>query len=79
VTQSPDRDKQDAKAILDRVARDQQGVLGSSMARASDHFAAKDAPENDPAEIWGRRIGRALSLVGVIVLAWLLGSQLKLW
>ena len=44
-----------------------------------DHFGAKDAVGagegggTDPIELWGRRIGRALSLVGVVVLAiWLL-------
>jgi hypothetical protein len=33
----------------------------------------------DPAEIWGRRIGRGLGLVAVLVLAWMLGAQLGLW
>ncbi len=56
-----------------------RGVLGSSMARAADHFAGKDAPEGDAVELWGRRIGRSLSLIGVIVLGYLLGVQLKLW
>jgi hypothetical protein len=41
---------------------------GSAMAdaarRAVDHFGAKDAP--DPVELWGRRIGRALSLAACI-------------
>ena len=45
----------------------------------SYHFAARDAGGSDPIELWGRRIGRALSLVGVIVLAWLLGVQLHWW
>jgi hypothetical protein len=69
----------EAKAILDRVNREQEGVLTSSMARASDHFGARDADPDDKIEVWGRRIGRGLSLVGVIVLGWLLGQQLKLW
>jgi hypothetical protein len=75
----PDKSQQEAKAILDRAERDQQGVLASSMARASDHFAAKDAPPDDSAEIWGRRIGRSLSLIGVIWLGYMLGVQLKIW
>jgi len=33
----------------------------------------------DPVEVWGRRIGRGLSLVGVIVLAYWLGLQLGWW
>jgi hypothetical protein len=42
-------------------------------------MVGSDAPEGDRIELWGRRIGRALSLIGVIVLAWWLGHQLKVW
>ncbi len=83
---APDDDRQrESRAILDRAKRDQQGLLNSSMARASDHFAGKDAigqgegGTTDPIELWGRRIGRSLSLVGVVVLGYMLGVQLKLW
>jgi hypothetical protein len=69
----------EAKAALERVKRDNETYLGSSMGRAADHFGAKDAPEGDRIELWGRRIGRSLSLVGVVVLAWWLGHQLKVW
>lgn len=77
----------EAEDALERAARDSE-TLGSSAAaraagRVADHFAGRDAPvENglaDPAEIWGRRIGRALSLVAVVVLAYWLGVQLKIW
>jgi hypothetical protein len=48
--------------------------LGSAFARAArraaNHFTAKDAVgtdgATDPAELWGRRIGRALSLVAFV-------------
>jgi hypothetical protein len=73
-----DRERE-AREALERVERDQQSLLGSSMARASDHFAAKDAPEGDAIELWGRRIGRTLSLIGVIVLSYWLGQQLGFW
>jgi len=43
-------------------------TLARTAQRASDHFAARDAGE-DRIELWGRRIGRGLSLVGLIVLA----------
>ena len=33
----------------------------------------------DPIEVWGRRIGRGLSVVGVVVLTWWLGMQLRWW
>ena len=69
----------EAQAALDRVRRDSESLLGSSMGRAADHFGAKDAPEGDKVELWGRRIGRSLSLLGVVVLAWWLGHQLKVW
>ena len=69
----------EADAALGRVKRDSESLLGSSMGRAADHFAGRDAPEDDRIELWGRRIGRALSLVAFIGLSWWLGHQLKLW
>ena len=69
----------ESKAALDRVKRDSESLLGSSMGRAADHFSGADAPEGHKVELWGRRIGRSLSLLGVIVLAWWLGHQLKIW
>ena len=44
-------------------------ALARSARRAGDHFAAKDAAGEDRIELWGRRIGRGLSLAGVIALA----------
>jgi hypothetical protein len=47
-----------------------------------DHFAGRDAVGEaegggtDPVELWGRRIGRALSVVGFVVLALWLAFQL---
>ena len=69
----------EAKAALERVKRDSETLLGSSMGRAAQHFSGADAPEGDRIELWGRRIGRTLSLLGVIVLGWWLGHQLKFW
>ena len=69
----------ESRAALDRVRRDSETMLGSSMGRAADHFTGADAPEGDRIELWGRRIGRGLSLLGVVVLAWWLGHQLKVW
>ena len=47
--------------------------LGRAAQRATDHFSGKDAiaPDGsfDPAELWGRRIGRTLSFIAVIALA----------
>ena len=83
-----DDEREEANAALERVARDSETLGGSSLGRlgrrAGDHFAGKDAVGDagggtDPVELWGRRIGRALSLIGVVVLAYLLGAQLRLW
>ena len=72
----------EARRALDRVNRDTETFGASSLRRMSDHFAGRDAPgtggETDPIELWGRRIGRALSLVGVVVLSLWLLVQLKL-
>jgi cytochrome c-type biogenesis protein CcmH/NrfG len=48
-------------------------ALARTARRASDHFAARDAtgPDGsvDKIELWGRRIGRGLSLAGLVALA----------
>jgi hypothetical protein len=44
-------------------------ALARTAQRASEHFAAKDAAGEDRVEVWGRRIGRGLSLAGFIALA----------
>jgi len=55
--------------------RDEIGssALTRAARRATDHFAAKDAVERDGStdriELWGRRIGRALSLAAFVALA----------
>jgi hypothetical protein len=82
-----DARQEEARAALERVARDSDTIAGSSLGRAGrrlgDHFSGKDpddaAGRADPIEVWGRRIGRALSLLGVIVLTYLLGVQLRFW
>jgi hypothetical protein len=73
----------EAREALERVRRDTETLGSSALARmgrqAGEHFGAKDAvgagegSGTDPIELWGRRIGRALSLVGVVILTiWLL-------
>lgn len=84
-----DKDRErEAREALERVRRDSEILGSSALGRAGqrlhDHFGAKDAVGadedggTDPIELWGRRIGRALSLVGVLVLALWLAVQLKL-
>ena len=44
--------------------------LGKAAKRAADHFTAAEAKsENDPIELWGRRIGRVLSAIAFVGLA----------
>lgn len=75
--------EREAREALERVQRDSDTAGSSALARmsrqAQAHFRGEDAMgaaeggETDPIELWGRRIGRALSLVGVVVLGlWLL-------
>ncbi len=79
--------RREAEEALRRVARDSETLGSSSLARGArrvgDHFAGRDALGEDgridPVEVWGRRIGRGLSLVGVVVLAIWLGVQLGWW
>jgi hypothetical protein len=60
--------RREALAAL-RELSERESVVSSALARsAGDHFAAKDAGQ-DRIELWGRRIGRGLSLAGFIALA----------
>ena len=82
-----DRERE-AREALERVQRDTETVGSSALARASrraqEHFGGRDAigaaedGSTDPVELWGRRIGRALSLVGVVILALWLLVQLRI-
>jgi hypothetical protein len=81
--------RREAEAALERVRRDSETIGSSSLARAArrvgDHMTGRDAVGQaegggtDPIEVWGRRIGRALSLLGVIGLTLWLGFQLGWW
>lgn len=43
------------------------GALSAMAKRTATHFAGDN--ERDPIELWGKRIGRALSLIGFVALA----------
>lgn len=83
-----DRERE-ARAALERVSRETESLGSSSAARAAErlrhHFAGADAlgagedGGTDAVELWGRRIGRGLSVVLAVGLAWLLGFQLGWW
>lgn len=72
-TPPPDDAQREAQATL-KAAQSQtfaESALAQAAQRTGDHFAGRDAhdPPDDAVELWGRRIGRALSLLGVIGLA----------
>lgn len=62
----------EAKRILERVAQESETVGTSSAKRVAErvkgHITAQDADENEWAELWGKRIGRALGAIFVVVL-----------
>lgn len=84
-----DERSSESREALERVRRDTETLGTSSLARvgqrAADHFSGRDAvgaAENggtDPVEVWGRRIGRAVSVAVALALVWWLGSQLRWW
>ena len=69
--------RREALASLASLRQSNEGVAASALERAArratDHFAARDTPAEygspDRIELWGRRIGRALSLVAFLGLA----------
>jgi hypothetical protein len=68
--------QREALATARSLADDRSTLASSAMAaaaqRASDHFTAQDAAadeEGDRIELWGRRIGRALSLAAFLGLS----------
>lgn len=84
----PSHSTEESRRVLEQVARDTETVGTSSLARVSRrvgrHFGGGDAVGEedggtDQVEIWGRRVGRALSVVLAIGLTWLLGAQLGWW
>jgi hypothetical protein len=57
---------------IERAAA-QSEVVGTSalrrqVERAAGHFRGEDADQDDRVEVWGRRIGRGLSVIGFTVL-----------
>jgi hypothetical protein len=59
------RRQEEARRILDRAHRDSAPILDSALRRSGDFLAAR-GESDDPAEIWGKRIGRGLAIaVGI--------------
>jgi hypothetical protein len=63
---------------LDRLQHEGDGLLTSSLAQAGERAAERGADANDPIELWGRRIGRALSIAAFgALLAYLWATYLR--
>ncbi len=66
--------KREAERVLERVSTESE-VLGTSSFvkqanRARDHFAGADGDQSDKVEIWAKRVGRGLSVIAFIALAY---------
>jgi hypothetical protein len=59
-----ERDETQRAALerLDHLRHEGDGLLTSSLAQAGERTAERSADADDPIELWGRRIGRALSV-----------------
>ena len=76
MTEAERRRAEAARAAIERADREVESLLTPSIRRAAAHFAARDADPADRIEVWGRRIGRSLSVLGVVALFLLLAVQL---
>ena len=63
--------QQKAEAILRQVRLDSETIGSSSLSRLDTAV-----PEDDGVEIWGRRIGRSLGVIAVLVILWQLAKML---
>jgi hypothetical protein len=71
-----DDERREALATLKSLGENDTfatSALARTAKRATDHFAGRDAVgadgTTDTIELWGRRIGRGLSLAGFVALA----------
>ncbi|MGB7287803.1 MAG: hypothetical protein WBC71_12800 [Salaquimonas sp.] len=71
---TPEESQAEAKRILDRVSRESETVGTSSVARTTEQFKKHvggmdgTSEDNDPIEVLGKKIGRTLGWIAVIVL-----------
>ncbi|MHB2267582.1 hypothetical protein [Aliihoeflea sp. PC F10.4] len=68
---SDDRNARESRRIINRVGQETEASMAQ---RVRDHMEGRDADQNDWAEVWGTRIGRALGLVILLILLWSLFS-----
>jgi hypothetical protein len=62
----------EARRLLERVHENEvvgTSILARTVDRFGAHFGAADRNANDPAEVWGARVGRGLGLLAFVGLA----------
>jgi hypothetical protein len=67
------RRQEEAESALRRVHQDSAPLLDSAMRRSADFLSAR-GESDDPAEIWGKRVGRILAIamgIGCLVYLYL--------
>jgi hypothetical protein len=64
-----DKERQAEAARIMREAGRSETVGTSLLARMSKESPVAEDDPNDPAVIWGRRVGRALGLIALVMLA----------
>jgi hypothetical protein len=65
------RDEDERRAALtrlDHLRQEGDGILTSALAQEARRAAGAAADSADPIELWGRRIGRALSVTAFVAL-----------
>ena len=63
-----EKERQAEAARILREAERSEAVGTSLLARTVERLRAEDDP-NDPAAVWGKRVGRALGLILFVLLA----------
>lgn len=59
--------EKESERVLDKVAAESEVFGTSSFVRtankAKDHLSGSDGDQSDKVEVWGKRVGRALSVI----------------
>jgi len=71
MTSHSERQEAERRAALQnlhRLRHDGDGLLTSALAQEARRAAPPEDEPDDPAELWGRRIGRGLSIAAFLAL-----------
>ncbi len=68
----PDANARESRRILERIEHENVSMGGNwflrTAQRARGHFSGADTEKDDPIELWGTRIGRAIGFVIFVAL-----------